>query len=204
MIIDRCSLKTAAIIVFAANALPAAAQTDADIAAAGRACLTIDRSDRRLACFERAFDAAPQAAAAPPPAAPPAAQKLAEPVAVKSAAPAPAPAAPRPVASQPVAAAPVERETAPAAEPARAAEPAGSEEAAVARLQIVDTMEIRPGNIRFESADGALYYYSGSSSRPLDLPDTPFAATLEPGALGSRFLRFGPGNRERVRVSERD
>ena len=58
--------------------------------------------------------------------------------------------------------------------------------------------------MRFETADGALYYYNGSSTRRLEIPETPFMATLEPGALGSRFLRFGPDSTQRVRVSERD
>jgi hypothetical protein len=159
---NHCSPGALAVIAVAVAGAPAAAQSDAEIAAAGRACLAIDRDDR-LACFERAFG---PAESQPSPAAAPAARR-AEPAAR---------AAPEPAAS-----------------------PRGPQQ-----LRIVATREIRPGDVRFETADGALYYHNGSSTRRLAIPETPFMATLESGALGSRFLRFGPDSTQRVRVSERD
>lgn len=161
MNLKRCSFYSLAGIALAmAAGAPAAAQSDAAIAAAGRACLAIDSDDRRLACFERAFNTD---------------------AAIRSASPAPV--------AQPAAS----RETEQA-----------SDELAPQQLRIVGTREIRPGDVRFETADGEFYYYDGSSTRPLSIPDTPFMATLERGALGSRFLRFGPENSQRVRVAERD
>jgi len=170
---------------------PAAAQTDADIAAAGRACMTIESQALRLACFEGIFGVE----TAPP-----------EPAVVTSRAAAAAPAA----APAAAATATAPAATAPAAVPAAAAAAALTvqEDAeigtATPEIRIVEVREVRPGDARFMTDDGRVYFSTGRISRNARIPETPFNATLESGALGSQFLRFGPEDYERVRVSERD
>jgi hypothetical protein len=157
--------------------LPAAAQTDSEIAAAGRACMTIGSQELRLACFEGVFGFA----AAPP-----------ESAAVTSRA-----------AAQPAAATPaVTAAQTPAATPA--AEENTEVSAAIPEVRIVEVREIRPGDARFLTEEGRVYISTGRISRNARFPEAPFTATLESGALGRQFLRFGPEDYERVRVSERD
>jgi hypothetical protein len=144
----------------------AAAQSDADIAAAGRACLAIDSPQLRLACFEGVFGAS---------------ATVTEPEGE----------APAPVADEPRASSQT-----PAPEPEVGD---GSSD-----VRIVEIREIRPGDVRFVTSNGRIFESTGRISRSTRFPETPFTATFEPGALGSRFLRFGPEDYQRVRVSERD
>jgi len=171
----------AAYCVAAAAHGPAAAQTDADIAAAGRACMTIESQALRLACFEGVFGVE----TAPP-----------EPASVSSRATTAAPAA-APAAVPAAAPAPV-----PAA--ALTAHADNEISAAMPEIRIVEVREVRPGDVRFMTDEGRVYFSTSRISRNARMPEAPFTATLESGALGSQFLRFGPEDYERVRVSERD
>ena len=94
------------------------------------------------------------------------------------------------------AAAPVE--TPPAGE-ARAAR---SEPAEAPTLRIVEMRTRIPGAARFVADDGRVFVQTSGGSNYRNFPDVPFDATLEPGALGSTFLRLGP--RLRVRVISND
>lgn len=164
----------------------AAAQTDAEVAAAGRTCMTIESQELRLACFEGIFGIEP-APLVPAAVTAPAAR-------TQPARTATAPAA------QTSRTAPVQ--TPP--EVARAASEATDGSADAPDIRVVEVREIRPGDARFLTEDGRVYYSTGRIPRNARLPEAPFTATLESGALGSQFLRFGAQDYERVRVSERD
>jgi len=202
MKLKRCSLNALICSAVTLTAgLPAAAQSDADIAAAGRACFSIERDARRLACFERAFDSAAASESAPPQ---PAAVAHAVPAAVAPAVPAAADVRQAPASGGAAAvAAGAGRAPTPAA---RAALPDQDQEQEQEQEQvrIVGTREIRPGDVRLLTAEGVIYCLDGSRLRPLQFPAIPFTATLERGALGSRFLRFGPDSSQRIRVTERN
>ena len=86
--------------------------------------------------------------------------------------------------------------------PAREARVAPSEPADVPTLRIVAMNTRIPGAARFVADDGRVFVQTSGGSNYRNFPDVPFDATLEPGALGSTFLRLGP--RLRVRVISND
>lgn len=165
----------------AASCSSAVAQTDAEVAAAGRACMSITSAELRLACFEGVFGVSAAGSRSE-------ASETHNPS--SRAAPVAATAAPASVAAG-----------------VASQERTGREDEAAPsspELLIVEVREIRPGDARFVTDGGRVYVTTGKVSRSTRYPDAPFAATLESGALGSWFLRYGPESYERVRVSERE
>jgi hypothetical protein len=130
-------------------------------------CTAIEDDAERLACYDRALRPAP---AARPAAAAPAA--IAAPAATEV-----APSGERTVRQS---AAPV----APAAPVAGAATSADS----VVPIVIVGVRALPGRETIFTTEDGATWVQS-DSQQIVGLPDAPFEAEIQPGAMGSRFLR---------------
>jgi hypothetical protein len=149
-------------------------------------CTAIEDDAERLACYDRALRPAPAAPAARPSASP--------------AAPAQAAAAPAQAAAAPAAiAAPAATEVAPrgertvrqsAAPAAPAAPVAGAATTTndVIPIVIVGVRTLPGRETIFTAEDGATWVQS-DSQQIMGLPDAPFEAEIQPGAMGSRFLR---------------
>ncbi|WP_428099900.1 hypothetical protein [Candidatus Rariloculus sp.] len=103
--------------------------------------------------------------------------------------------------SEPAQAQPANEPRAETARP-RAASTTRSEPAEAPTLTIVELRTGIPGSARFVADDGRVFVQTSGASNYRSFPEVPFEATLEDGALGSRFLRLGP--RLRVRVSSAD
>jgi hypothetical protein len=141
-------------------------------------CTAIENDAERLACYDRALRPVPGAPAA---------------AAATPAVPAPAAAAPA------TAAAPAAGEVAPrgertvrqsAAPAAPAAPVAGTASSVndVIPIVIVGVRSLPGREAIFTTEDGATWVQS-DSTQIVGLPDPPFEAELQPGAMGSRFLR---------------
>ena len=174
-----------------ASVLPSAAlhaQTDdAETLADLKACVAIERSNARLACYDGVLGRAPSppgpAISEPAPGSAAAAGTVAG-VAAASAStqtpPAAAPSAPA--------------QTPPAAAPPQSAEPTD---------QTIVVVEVRlrtPSSAVFVTAAGEVYDQIDTSRGRY--PEVPFEARIEAGSLGSRFL-ISPAGGPRIRVSLR-
>ena len=162
------------------SVLPVAAlhaQTeDADTLADLKACVAIERSNARLACYDGVLGRAPS----PP-----------EP-AISEPAPGSA-AAVGTVAGVAVASAP--------APPPRAAAPPQSAEAADQTVVVVVEVRLRtPSSAVFVTASGEIYDQIDTTRGRY--PEVPFEARIEAGSLGSRFLISAAGG-PRIRVTLR-
>ncbi len=112
--------------------------------------------------------------------------------------PAPAIAAPVP----PPAEASAARDDEPVSLARRRAPPPEAEEPVV--ITIVDARPDPPGSARFLTEAGELLIQtSGGTLNRWDIPDVPFEANVETGALGSMFLSLGDRRRIRVRLASR-
>ena len=69
------------------------------------------------------------------------------------------------------------------------------------RIEIVDVRTLSPGKSVFVSSSGREFVQTTSDSR-VRVPDVPFDATLEAGALGGLFI--ASADLRRLRVFERD
>jgi hypothetical protein len=127
-------------------------------AQAGPPCTAIENDAERLACYDRALRT--PSAPVPAPAAPAAAT--------------PAPTAPP--------------ATAPAPAPAQASAPAdGADDDRVVPIVVVGVRALPGRETIFTTEDGATWVQT-DSQRIASLPETPFAAELKPGTMGSYFL----------------
>jgi hypothetical protein len=149
-------------VVLALSVLPFAAllaqKENADVLADLEACVAIERSNARLACYDGVLGrpASPQAAAATP-------NASSSPVAEATAAAAPAPSA------------------------AAAAPEATASEAASRRTIVVKELRLRtPSSAVFITDSGQVWEQTGSGRGRY--PEVPFEATIEEGSLGSTFL----------------
>jgi hypothetical protein len=143
-------------------------------------CTAIADDAERLACYDRALRGAPPAVTPPP-----AAQ-----TAPRSTSPAAAPAP----AAQPAAEARGERRVrestarpAPAAPRAPAAGTNDEAEGAIIPIVIVSTRALPGRETTFTAQDGTSWIQT-DSQRIAGLPETPFAAEIKPGSMGSYFL----------------
>jgi hypothetical protein len=164
-----------AVIAVAWVQLPpaASAQSDAALIEAVRACQRVGAGAARLACYDRAL---------PP---------LDESIAGDEASARPGTEPPPTNAAPP----PVETDRA-----SRERSGGGDEPEVAGTVTIIEVRSLRPGAARFLAADGRLFVQRGRSF--LRLPDPPFEAELESGALGSTFFKLEQGLRIRVEESE--
>jgi hypothetical protein len=142
-------------------------------------CTAIANDAERLACYDRALRPAPA------PAAPAAAETAAQPPVTPRNAPVAGPSA------TPVAPAPEARRARTVRESAAPAAPAAPVAGAPAELAIVPIVVIDvhalPGRgATFTTAGGEVWVQTDSGRN--QLPDTPFAAEIKPGAMSSYFL----------------
>lgn len=137
-------------------------------------CTAIVDDAERLACYDRALRGTTAAPAAAPAPTTERSEEPRHPARDVREAAAPAPAAP----------------AAPAAAPAPAAPPAAaavrSPEIAVMSVVVVGIRALPGRNATFTTEDGQVWIQTDSQTAPF--PDTPFAAQIKPGAIGSFFL----------------
>lgn len=174
---------------------PSAAQSNGELAAQVRGCLAVQRDRERLACYDAVFANLGSASADARAPAAPARTAPAAPEASPAARAAPAPSA-RAAAPTPTAP-PAQRNAAPAP-PARAASTSSSE---LRTVRIVEVMDRIPGAARFVADTGEVFVQTTGSGRMM-LPNVPFEAEIQSGALGSRFLV--PEGRARIRIASSD
>jgi hypothetical protein len=137
-------------------------------------CTAIEDDAERLACYDRALR--------PAPAGQPAAS-----VAVPAAAAPAATAAPAPTEVAPAGERAVRQSAAPAAPAAPVAGAATSTDSVIP-IVIVGVRTLPGRETIFTAQDGATWVQS-DSQQIVGLPDAPFEAEIQPGAMGSRFLR---------------
>jgi hypothetical protein len=148
-------------------------------------CTAIEDDAERLACYDRALRPAPAAPAAQPSASPAApAPAAGTPAAAAAAAATAAPAAATEVA--PRAERAVRQSVAPAAPAAPVAGTASTTD--VIPIVIVGVRTLPGRETIFTAEDGATWVQS-DSQQIVGLPEAPFEAEIQPGAMGSRFLR---------------
>jgi hypothetical protein len=143
-------------------------------------CTAIDNDAERLACYDRALRPTPAAPAAQPSASP-AVPAPAASAPATTAAPAAGEIAPRGERT-------VRQSAAPAAPAAPVAGAATSSADNVIPIVIVGVRRLPGRETIFTAQDGATWVQS-DSTQIVGLPEAPFEAEIQPGAMGSRFLQ---------------